>query len=166
MTATLTIADSAFRSALGQFASGITVVSGRDADGPVGFTCQAFASLSLDPPLVTFCVAEGSTSFPRLRRQGRFAVSVLADDQRWIAERFAGSGPGKWRGIGAHPTPSGLPVVCNALAWLDCAIVAEHPAGDHTIVVGSVEHLDAERPDADPLLYHRGRYRRLLSSRP
>ena len=100
MTATLTIADSAFRSALGQFASGITVVSGRDADGPVGFTCQAFASLSLDPPLVTFCVADGSTSFPRLRRQGRFAVSVLADDQRWIAERFAGSGPGKWRGIG------------------------------------------------------------------
>jgi flavin reductase (DIM6/NTAB) family NADH-FMN oxidoreductase RutF len=154
MTAILTVAAPSYRETLGQFASGLTVISGDDHGEPVGFTCQAFASVSLDPPLVTFCVGVGSTSYPSIRRQGRFAASVLAHDQQWISDRFARSGHDKWQGVARHQTPGGLPVVCNALAWLECTVVAEHPAGDHWIVVGRVEHLDAERPGVGPLVYH------------
>lgn len=161
MTATLAVEALDFRAALGRFASGITVISGTHDCEPVGFTCQAFSSVSLDPPLVSFCVAASSMTYPRIRRNGSFAVSVLADDQQWISERFARSGADKWRGINWHPTPSGNPVVCGALAWLDCTVVAEHRAGDHMVVLGRVEHVDAERPEAEPLLYHRSRYRRL-----
>ena len=149
--------DSAtFRRLVGQFATGLTVVSALDRGAPVGFTCQAFASVSLDPPLVSICVATSSTSYPRMRRRGRFAVSVLAADQQWIAEQLARRSPDKWSGIGWHATGSGNPAICSALAWLDCTIVAEHLAGDHWIVLGRVDELDAERGAGEPLVYHQG----------
>lgn len=150
-----------FRELLGRFASGIAVISGTDRGTPVGFTCQSFYSVSVEPPLVSFSVGASSTSYPRIRRLDRFAVSVLGQDQQWIAEQLSRSGPGKWTGISWHPSPAGSPVVCNALMWLDCEVVAEHPAGDHIIVVGRVEHLDSERPGADPLVYFRSVYRAL-----
>jgi len=155
-----------FRQLLGRFASGITVISGLDRGTPVGFTCQSFYSVSVDPPLVSFSASASSTSYPLIRRHGRFTVSVLGHDQQWIGERLARSGPEKWSGISWHASPTGTPLVCNALAWLDCAVVAEHPAGDHTIVVGRVEHLDSERPGADPLVYFRGGYRELAAPAP
>lgn len=164
MTSTLSIDPPRFRTLLGQFASGIVLVTGSDRDGPVGFTCQSFYSVSLDPPLVSFCVGCASTSYPRIRQGGGFAVNVLTRDQHALAGRFAQTGADRWAGVAWRPSPAGNPLVEGALGWLDCTIVAEHPAGDHFIVVGRVESLgdDADRP-AEPLVFFRGEYRSLAS---
>lgn len=162
MTATLSVDPPRFRTLLGQFASGIVLVTGSDEDGPVGFTCQSFCSVSLDPPLVSFCVGSDSTSYPRIRRSGRFAVNVLAEDQQQLSRRFAQPDTDRWSGVAWRPGPTGNPLVAGALGWLDCTITAEHPAGDHTIVVGRVEALGND-PDAptEPLVFFRGQYRAL-----
>jgi flavin reductase (DIM6/NTAB) family NADH-FMN oxidoreductase RutF len=169
VTSTLTVDPPRFRTMLGQFASGIVLVTGSDDDGPVGFTCQSFCSVSLDPPLVSFCVGSTSTSYPRIRRSGSFAVNVLAQDQQGLSRRFAQPDTDRWSGVARRPGPGGNPLVAGALAWLDCTITAEHPAGDHTIVVGRVEALGVEALGSDgdaptePLVFFRGRYRGLAA---
>jgi flavin reductase (DIM6/NTAB) family NADH-FMN oxidoreductase RutF len=147
------------REVLGHFASGIVVVTAAPADGPAGFTCQSFTSLSLEPPLVSFAPARTSTTWPRIRPVGAFCVNVLAVDQEQFSVGFARSGVDKFVGIGWRPAPSGSPVLPGVSAWIDCSFWAEHDGGDHTIAIGLVRDLgaDADRP---PLLYYRGRYAR------
>jgi flavin reductase (DIM6/NTAB) family NADH-FMN oxidoreductase RutF len=165
VTSTLSVEPPRFRTLLGQFASGIVLVTGSDEDGPVGFTCQSFCSVSLDPPLVSFCVGSASASYPRIRRSGGFAVNVLAEDQQGLSRRFAQPDTDRWSGVAWRSGPGGNPWVTGALAWLDCTIVAEHPAGDHTIVVGRVEALGNDEGAAtEPLVFFRGQYRRLAST--
>lgn len=151
-----------FRDALGQYASGVTIVAGV-ADGmPVGFTCQSFYSVSLDPPLVSFSVMRSSTSYPRIRPSGRFSVNVLSQDQQGISSQFARSGADKWAGVEWSPSGGGNPVIAGTSMWLDCELWAEHEAGDHLIVVGRVlEHSPAQWHSRDPLLFFKGRYRHL-----
>jgi 3-hydroxy-9,10-secoandrosta-1,3,5(10)-triene-9,17-dione monooxygenase reductase component len=149
------------RSVLGRFCTGVTVVSAVTETGtPVGFACQSFSSLSLDPPLVSFSVARGSASWPRIARAGAFCVSVLAADQLAACRAFAVSGAtgaDKFAGLDWSPAPgSGAPRLAGALAWVDCAIQAVHTGGDHLIVVGRVQALAVGREEAGPLLFYRG----------
>lgn len=146
-----------FRQVLGHFPSGITVITGRTDVGPVGFTCQSFSSLSLDPPLVVVLPGLSSTSWPRIARTGRFCVNILSADQEALSATFAQSGNDKFDAIGWTPSPSGLPVLDGVCAWLDCEIDSVHPGGDHLIVVGAVHHLAAV-DGTRPLVYHRGGY--------
>jgi 3-hydroxy-9,10-secoandrosta-1,3,5(10)-triene-9,17-dione monooxygenase reductase component len=145
------------RDVLGHFVSGVTVVTAMGADGPVGFTCQSFSSLSLDPPLVAFAPARTSTTWPRLREAGRFCVNVLAQDQDRLSQQFARSGTDKFAGVTWAPSPSGSPVLDGVVAWIDVTLEAEHDGGDHTIVVARVLDLGADA-SRTPLLFHRGAY--------
>ncbi len=145
------------RDVLGHFASGVTVVTAATGDGPIGFTCQSFSSLSLDPPLVALAPARSSTTWPRLRALGRFCVNVLADDQSGLSAAFARSGTDKYAGVPWRPSRHGSPVLDGVVAWIDCELWAEYDGGDHTIVAARVLDLGAE-PGRRPLLFHRGGY--------
>ncbi len=146
-----------FRAVLGRFASGITVITTCDANGtPHGMTVSAFSSLSLDPPLILVCVANEATMAPVLASSDTFAVNVLSAGQEAISRRFAGKVDDRFAGVGYHDGELGDPVLEDVLAWMQCRVVARHPAGDHVIVVGQVEHASAA--DGKPLLYYRGGY--------
>ncbi|MFD7292555.1 flavin reductase family protein [Streptomyces sp. NPDC059897] len=147
-----------FRRVLGEFASGVTVVTADDPEtGAAGFACQSFASLSLDPPLVAFMVARTSTTWPRIARAGSFCVNVLADGQGELCRGFAVSGADKFAGVRYDAAPvSGAPRIDGVAAWIDCVIHAVHTGGDHLIVVGRVTALGAEGNGAGPLVFHRG----------
>ncbi|MCU1719658.1 flavin reductase family protein [Pseudomonas sp. 5P_3.1_Bac2] len=148
-----------FRHALGHFASGITVITSRINDEPVGFTCQSFYSVSVNPPLVSFSVMAGSASYPHIRQTGRFAVNILSAEQAHISNQFARRGTDKWQGIHCQSSPLGNPLISDSLYWLDCEIHAEYPAGDHLIVIGEVKALHLqEQSTAQPLLYFKGQY--------
>ncbi|HSK33770.1 MAG TPA: flavin reductase family protein [Propionicimonas sp.] len=152
----------AFRDVLGLYASGITIITGHDEQGPIGFTCQSFYSISTAPPLISFSVMKTSTTYPRIRQTGRFAVNVLAHHQQGVSNQFARKGTDKWAGIRRGSTRAGNPVLEDTLMWLDCEIRAEHDAGDHLIVLGRVVEMGpATRHAHEPLLYYQGRYRRL-----
>jgi len=145
------------REVLGHFVSGVTVVTTMGADGPVGFTCQSFSSLSLDPPLVAFAPARTSTTWPRLRDARRFCVNVLAEEQSGLSRQFARSGTDKFAGVSWSPSPYGSPVLAGVVAWIDSELWAEYDGGDHTIAVARVLDLGADA-SRTPLLFHRGAY--------
>lgn len=145
------------REVLGHFVSGIVVITSAGPGGPLGFTCQSFASLSLDPPLVSFAPSRTSSTWPRIREVGRFCVNVLAADHEELSTGFARSGVDKFAGVGWRPGPSGSPLLDGVSAWIDCTLWNEYDGGDHTVAVGLVADLGAE-PQRLPLLYYRGRY--------
>lgn len=152
-----------FRSAVSQFATGVVVVAGIDSGSLVGFAAQSFVSLSLEPPLVLFCPQKSSTSWPRIRCGRNYGINVLGAEHREISEAFAV--------IGAAPdvgwTPSqqnGVPILDENIAFLDCSYSTEHGAGDHTIVVSTVNNVLVRRPEDSPLLYLRGAYGTFVDS--
>ncbi len=145
------------REVLGHFVSGIVVITAAGPGGPLGFTCQSFASLSLDPPLVSFAPSRTSSTWPRIREVGAFCVNVLAAEHEELSIGFARSGVDKFAGVGWRPGPSGSPVLDGVSAWIDCTLWNEFDGGDHTVAVGLVQDLGAE-PQRLPLLYYRGRY--------
>jgi flavin reductase (DIM6/NTAB) family NADH-FMN oxidoreductase RutF len=152
--------DASFRSALSQFATGVTVVLARDAKGaPAGLTVSAFASVSLHPPLVLVCVDHRSDAHEAIAQAPVFGISVLAESQEDVSRRFAWRGPDKFEGVVLEHGTTGALLVPGAVAHLECARVAAHPAGDHTVFVGEVKELRVA--PGRPLLYHRGGYRRL-----
>lgn len=128
-----------------------------DGDDPVGFTSQSFTSLSLDPPLVSFAVARTSTSWPRIRRTGRFCANVLAHDQEHLSRKFAVSGGNKFDGVPFGLSPAGAPMLEGVLAWIDATVAGEYEGGDHSIVIGEVVDLAINR-ETDPLLFYQGGY--------
>ncbi|WP_314193840.1 flavin reductase family protein [uncultured Arthrobacter sp.] len=145
------------RNVLGHFATGLTVITAATENGPAGFTCQSFASLSLEPALVTFSPARTSSTWPLLRQAGRFTINILPADHQHLAAQFARSGADKFAGVDHSPSPLGNPVLDGALAWVDCELHQEYDGGDHTIVVAAVRALSA-RSDVDPLLFFKGDY--------
>ena len=146
-----------FRAVMGRFASGITVITARSTDGaPHGMTVSAFSSLSLDPPLVLVCVGTEATMAPLLAEATAFGVNILGDGQEALSRRFAGKLDDRFAGIGYTDGLLGAPILDEVLAWMQCRIVARHPAGDHVILVGQVEQADVR--DGKPLLYYRGGY--------
>ncbi len=155
--------DESFRTVLGHFATGVTVVTALDDGAPVGVAANSFTSVSLDPPLVLFCVAHTSSTWPRIERAGKFAVNILGEHQEAVSRVFASSGVDRFAAVPWHVGAGGSPVLDDAIAFVDCTIDAQHRAGDHEIVVGRVVDLGVTE-DARPLLYYQGRYARLLGA--
>lgn len=151
----------AFRDVCGRFATGVTVVTTTGGDGPRGLTANAVSSLSLDPTLFLVCVDLRATSYPVLERAGRFAINILAADQEHVSNFFAGTTPpGNPMGDVPHRMSElGSPLIDGAIAWLDCRTHSILDGGDHRIFVGEVAACEIARPDAEPLLFYRGKYR-------
>jgi 3-hydroxy-9,10-secoandrosta-1,3,5(10)-triene-9,17-dione monooxygenase reductase component len=143
-----------FRTVLGHFASGVVLVTGMHDSGPVGFTCQSFFSLSLDPPMVAVAPGRSSTSWPKVAAAREMCVNVLADDQEDLARVFSKSGTDKFVGVGWSPSPNGAPRVHGALAWIDCSVAEVFEGGDHLLVTARVEGLEVG--SGRPLIFYRG----------
>jgi 3-hydroxy-9,10-secoandrosta-1,3,5(10)-triene-9,17-dione monooxygenase reductase component len=143
-----------FRAVLGHFASGVAVVTGMDGGQPVGFTCQSFFSLSIDPPLIAIAPGRSSTTWPRIAPTGILTVNVLTDQQEYLARGFSASGADKFQGVGWQEGRTGAPRLADALAWLDCEFETVHEAGDHLLVVAAVKALDSGK--GEPLVFYRG----------
>lgn len=154
-----------FRKALSQFASGVTVVTTRNAAGEsLGLTVSAFCSVSLTPPLVMVSVDVGSEAHAGFRESGVFGVSILAEGQDDVSRLFARPGHTKFREIELRTGERGVALVPGALAHIECEVRAAHPAGDHILYVGEIVALAVR--SGRPLLYNRGGYRRLADDTP
>jgi flavin reductase (DIM6/NTAB) family NADH-FMN oxidoreductase RutF len=152
-----------FRGVLGQFPTGVTVVTANTPDGPVGLSVGSFTSVSLDPPLVGFLPAQTSTSWPLIRDSGTFCVNVLREDQQDIAQAFSTAGADRFGDRSWTAAPhSGAPILDGVLAWIDCDVAGVSEAGDHHFVLGRVRALGAAT-DGSPLVYFRGAYRSLAT---
>lgn len=134
------------------------MITAVDGGQPVGLTCQAFASLSLDPPLVLLAPSRASTSWPRVEAAGAFCVNVLAESQEALARAFARRGGLKFTGVVWRPGTLGAPVLEGVAAWIECRLGAVHDGGDHMVVVGQVVDLGVGL--GGPLLFYRGSYGR------
>ncbi|WP_110472507.1 flavin reductase family protein [Williamsia limnetica] len=145
------------RAVMGNFVSGIVVVSAMSSQGPVGFTCQSFSSLSLEPALVSFSPARTSSTWPQIRGLRSFCVNVLAAEQEALSNQFAKSGTDKFAGVQWRPATTGAPMLAGSLAWIVCELWAEYDGGDHTMVVGKVVEMEAAQ-GGSALTFHRGRY--------
>ncbi|WP_374315467.1 flavin reductase family protein [Aquabacterium sp.] len=147
-----------YRAALGQFATGVTVVTARAADGSlVGLTANSFNSVSLDPPLVLWSLAKQSGSMPGFLSASHYAINVLGADQRQLAERFARKGIDRFDGAPWKPGLTGAPVIDGAVAVFECEQRSQHDEGDHVIFVGRVMHC-RRRVGVPPLVYQGGRF--------
>ncbi|MDU8909832.1 flavin reductase family protein [Aestuariicoccus sp. MJ-SS9] len=145
----------AFRDALGRFGTGVTVVTCATGDGPLGITANSFASVSLDPPLVLWAPAKGSSRYPFFAAADHFAIHVIGSDQAEVCQGFARSGDAfdrfAWE-EGAH----GVPLLQNCLSRFECTKTAEHDGGDHTIVVARVTRVTTRI--GEPLMFFGGKY--------
>lgn len=165
MTETTFIPDAAnaraFRDALGRFATGVCVITTQGPEGPMGFTANSFASLSLDPPLVLWSPARSSSRFAIYAAANLYTIHVLAADQDHLSRRFLRGGPG-FDGLAHEVTAEGVPVIPGTLARFDCAQHATHDGGDHLIVVGRV--IRAHLGTGEPLVFSAGRYGRFAAT--
>ena len=147
-----------FRTALGMFATGVTIVTARTAQGQViGLTANSFNSVSLDPPLVLWSLAQAAASLAAFRAGSHYAINVLAADQKDLAERFSLKGADRWTGVEFADGMGGAPLLAGAAATFECFNRSRYEEGDHVIFVGEVERC-AHRAGATPLLFHGGRY--------
>ncbi len=152
--------DRRFRDVFGHFATGVTIITAMDGDEPVGMAANSFASLSLDPPLVLFCVAYSSTTWPRIEAVGKFAVNILGEQHEKVSRVFAQKAADRFGQTPWRCGVSGAPVLEEAIAYIDCEFEAEHPGGDHKIVVGRVLDLDV-LARGRPLVFFRGSYTKI-----
>lgn len=148
-----------FRKALGCFATGVTVVTTLHPDRhtPAGVTVSAFSSLSLDPPMVLFCLGQQTSSIESFKTHGHFAINVLSETQRDISIRFASRSEDKWKGITWEKGVAGVPLLPGCIATLECKLVNVVEGGDHLIFIGKVERL-THQEGGSPLIYFRGAY--------
>lgn len=147
-----------FRASLGMFATGVTVVTARAADGTlIGLTASSFNSVSLSPPLVLWSLAHRAGSMAAFSNGLHYAINVLAADQQALAERFAARGIDRWAGVPFSEGGNGAPLLDGAAATFECFNRSQYTEGDHVIFVGEVERC-AHRPGASPLLFHGGRF--------
>jgi flavin reductase (DIM6/NTAB) family NADH-FMN oxidoreductase RutF len=148
------------RRVMGMFATGVTVLTTRDAEGrPYGLTANAVTSLSLTPPLLIICIDKKAETHPHFFDSRCFVVNILAEHQEELSAHFAKSGGDKFGTVPFSTNQDGVPVLEGTLAQVECRIIATHEGGDHVIHVGEVQH--AEVRDGRPLLFFQGRYRRL-----
>lgn len=159
----VTTAD--FRTVMGEFATGVTVVTTLDGDRPQGITVNALSSVSLDPPEVMIALGRRRFVVPAIEATGWYGVNILGERQQWLSDCFAGADvtPDRDAFCGAawHPGPEGIPLLDDAVATLACRVVGRFEAGDHLLYVAAVEGTSMPDPDAPPLLYHRRRYLRI-----
>ena len=156
----LSVDPDLFRSVLGRFASGVTIVTTRDAEErDHGMTVSAFCSVSLEPPLVLVCIGHDATMHPLVGKVEHFAINILRHDQEALSRRFASKDLQRFDGIGFARGESGVALLDGVLGWLECRTEVRHDAGDHTILIGRVEA--AHAGEGRPLLYYRGGYAQL-----
>ena len=147
--------DERFRHALGEYATGVTVITFLNHDGAaIGLTVNSFTSLSLQPPLILWCLDNLSEWYSQMKPGLSFAINVLASDQRDIAERFAELHPDRFDGILTESGLADLPLVKNALATFECVVEETHEGGDHLIIIGRVAQFQSG--DGSPLIFQRG----------
>jgi flavin reductase (DIM6/NTAB) family NADH-FMN oxidoreductase RutF len=153
-----TFAADDFRAALAMFATGVTIVTARDAAGlPVGLTANSFNSVSITPPLVLWSLSRQAGSMPAFAQGSHYAINILAADQHALAARFARHGLDRFEGVAYRPGRSGAPVLDGAAAVFECFNRSRYEEGDHVIFVGEVERC-MRREGAQPLIFHGGRY--------
>jgi 3-hydroxy-9,10-secoandrosta-1,3,5(10)-triene-9,17-dione monooxygenase reductase component len=153
------------REVMGHFATGVTIVTSMCDDAPIGFTCQSFASLSLDPPLISLAPARSSSTWPRIRACRSFAVNILAEDHDELSTAFSRSGADKFAGVAWHRGPYGNPILDGVVASIEARLWAEYDGGDHVLVAAEVLALGVGE-ETRPLLFHRGRYGLTLAAAP
>jgi 3-hydroxy-9,10-secoandrosta-1,3,5(10)-triene-9,17-dione monooxygenase reductase component len=146
-----------FRDALGRFATGVAFITAAPDGEPTGLIVNSLTSVSLEPPLVSFCPSRRSLTWSRMRRERRFGVNVLGRKHERFAVRATRAGADRFAGLDWEPGRGGVPLVTDALASLECEIAAEHPTGDHWIVVGLVDGLHIP-PIKDPLVFFAGAF--------
>jgi flavin reductase (DIM6/NTAB) family NADH-FMN oxidoreductase RutF len=147
-----------FRDALGMFATGVTIVTARSADGAlIGLTANSFNSVSLSPPLVLWSLARKAGSLPAFERGSHYAINILSAEQHVLAERFASKTADRFQGLAFREGAGGAPVLEGAAAVFECFNRSRYEEGDHVIFVGEVERC-AWRAGAQPLIFHGGRY--------
>ena len=150
-----------FRAALSRFASGVTVVTTKDADGNLhGLTVSAFCSVSLEPPLILICIDKHTASHNAFQQSNHFVVNVLHEEQIHHSNQFAAPIADKFDGISYRLGIEGIPVLADALVNLECRLVNTHDNGDHTIFIGQIEK--SHVADGKPLVYFHGNYRAIL----
>ncbi len=149
--------ERALRSALGQFATGVTVVTTRAADGRfVGLTANSFSALSLDPPLIVWSLRLSSSNLPVFQSSERFVVNVLTEAQVETSRLFASSASDKFSRVAHAENQHGMPFLHGAAAWFECRLLSQQAGGDHCLFVAEVEHFS--NSDSAPLLFHAGAY--------
>jgi flavin reductase (DIM6/NTAB) family NADH-FMN oxidoreductase RutF len=147
-----------FRDVLGHLPTGVTVIAAHGPDGPIGMAANSVTSLSLDPPLVLFCPAKSSTTWPKLRAAGAVCINVMAGHHEELTRRFAAKEADRFAGVPYADRETG-PALHDAVAWVECRLRDEHDAGDHTIVVADVVAIEAAGAvDLEPLVFFKGRY--------
>jgi 3-hydroxy-9,10-secoandrosta-1,3,5(10)-triene-9,17-dione monooxygenase reductase component len=146
-----------FRDALGRFATGVAFITAAPDNEPAGLIVNSLTSVSLEPPLVSFCPSRSSLTWCRMRRAGRFGVNVLGRQHERFAMRATPAGADRFAGLNWELGPRGVPLLTDALVTLECETVAEHLAGDHWIVVGRVNDVRTP-PLKDPLVFFTGAF--------
>lgn len=147
-----------FRTALGMFATGVTIITARAPSGElVGLTANSFNSVSLTPPLVLWSLSQAATSMDAFRQGSHYAINILAADQQALAQRFATRGVERFADLEFTEGLSGAPLISGCVATFECFNRSRYTEGDHVIFVGEVEHC-SHRPGASPLLYHGGKF--------
>ena len=154
-------AQRSFRDVLGRFTTGVVLVTARTATGPAGMAANSFTSVSLNPPLIALCAARTSTTWPSIRATGAFAVTILGDDHEDLCRTFAAPGTDRFAGRDWAHTPAGHPLLPDGLGWLDCEIDTIHHTGDHELVIARATRWSTVG-DRGPLIFHSGRYTRLV----
>jgi 3-hydroxy-9,10-secoandrosta-1,3,5(10)-triene-9,17-dione monooxygenase reductase component len=151
--------EATYRTVLGHFATGVALITAMHDGEPVGMACNSFTSVSLDPPLVLFCAAKSSSTWPRIEAAGAWAANFLDEDGEELCRLFATRGADRFAHLAWSPYRTGAPVLHDTLAFVDCRTENVYEAGDHFIVVGRVEELGYVH-DGKPLLFYRGGYGR------
>jgi 3-hydroxy-9,10-secoandrosta-1,3,5(10)-triene-9,17-dione monooxygenase reductase component len=147
------------RTVLGSFATGVAVVTAATPDGPVGMTANSFTSVSLEPPVVLFCAAHSSRTYPHIQRAGAFAVNILSRAQEQVSTTFAKKDEDRFAAVDTETDVTGAPILTETMAYLDCGIIDRIERGDHVIVLGEVVAAGVRQDDdCEPLLFFRGSY--------
>jgi flavin reductase (DIM6/NTAB) family NADH-FMN oxidoreductase RutF len=153
-----------FRRMLGQFATGVTIITARDDEGcPVGVTASSFNAVSLDPPLILWSIGKNAHSYPVYAKANHFAVHVLGDGQRSLSERFSRALTDKFAELDFQFGESGAPLLPDCLARFECEVEHRYEGGDHLILVGRVLRLESATEAAKPLIFYQGRYAALAA---
>ncbi|OLT33725.1 hypothetical protein BJF84_21625 [Rhodococcus sp. CUA-806] len=154
--------ERAFRDVMGRFATGVVLLTAETPAGMSGLAVNSFTSLSLDPPLVVFGVAQTSSSWPSIATAGSFAANILRADHLELCSIFAKKGADRFTGRSWDTSPSGHPLVPDALGWLECTVETVHPGGDHDLVVARAHRWSAD--SGAPLIFYQGRFTDLADS--
>jgi len=148
------------RHVLGHYPTGVAVITAHTASGPVGMAMNSFTSLSLNPPLVLFCPATASTTWPVLRDVGSIAINVLSAGQESLSRKFATKAVDRFSEASWSVGENGAPLLHDALGWLECTVRSESEAGDHTVVIAEIERMNVHWEITEPLVFFRGQYYR------